>query len=198
MTETLAEALSLPHFALHLWHPDTLELIWPTAGLAVPRSYQEALVALAPRWVFATIDKAGRGGVITVDPDYRRVWSGEMRIATNDPWAQVETRGTDPAAAIRAEFYPKFAGPIATDPWSDGWHPSHWWRVVLSDGTVWSESSDRAENLAKLRAIRGNMITVYPPGHPEGKRYGPDHGAHLQRRYDRVERTWRDEDLADE
>ncbi len=213
MTETtLAEALRWPLLSLRLWHPVTLELIWPTTGLGVPRSYQEALADEAPRWVFATIDKVGDGGVITVSPDHRRIWSGEMRIATNDPWAQVETRGTDPVAAIRAEFYAELAasyeaeppradeiaGPIELDPWADGWRPGRWWRVVLSDGTVWCESSDRAEAVTKLRSIRGNEVTVYPPGHPDWKRYGPDPGAQLQRRYERAEHTWRDEELADE
>lgn len=69
---------------------------------------------------------------------------------------------------------------------------------MLTDGTVWSESSDHVENIAALRAIRGNEITVYPPGHPDGKRYGPDPGAQLQRRYERAEHTWRDEELAGE
>ena len=92
----------------------------------------------------------------------------------------------------------EIAGPVEVDPWSDGWKPGHWWRVVLSDGTVWCESSDHVENIAKLRSIRGNEVTVYPPGHPDGKRYGPDPGAQLQRRYERSEHTWRDEELADE
>ncbi len=200
MTETLAQALRSPFLSLRLWHPLSLKLIWPTTGLTVPRSYQEVLATVAPLWVFATIDEAGPGRVITMTEGHRRVWAGELRIAThNDPWAEVEWRGTDPAVAIRNRI--ARAEGIATstevDPWSDGWKPSQWWRVVLSNGTVWCESSSHAENIAALRSIRGNEITVYPPGHPAGKRYGPDPGAQLQRRYERAEHTWRDEELAD-
>ena len=203
MTETLAQALSSPFLSLRLWDPLSLKLIWPTTGLTVPRSYQEALAAESPRWVFATIDQSGPGNVITMTDGHCRVWAGELRIATNDPWAVVEWRGTHPVVAIRNKFgkpprADEIAGPIEVDPWSDGWKPSNWWRVVLSDGTVWCESSSHAENIAALRSIRGNEITVYPPGHPAGKRYGPDPGAQLQRRFDRGERTWRDEELADE
>ena len=207
MTETLTEALSSPHFALRLWDPDTLELIWPTppGRLTVPRSYQEALAAQAPRWVFATIDKAGPGGVITASPDYRRVWSGEMRIATNDPWAQVETRGTDPVAAIRGEFYAVLDEPYeakseatehlrsaSADPWFDGWHPNQWWRVILSDGSVWCGTTDEIEARAALTQIRENAVTVHPPGFHDGIVYGPDAGAKLQRVHSRIQHEWRD------
>ncbi|MFN6543531.1 hypothetical protein [Mycolicibacterium nivoides] len=213
MTDTLAQALSSPFLSLRLWHPLSLKLIWPTTGLTVPKSYQEVLAANAPWWVFATLDEAGPDRVITMTDGHHRVWAGELRIAThNDPWAEVEWRGTDPLVAIRNRIYgdladsyeanppraEEIAGPIEVDPWSDGWKPGQWWRVVLTDGTVWSESSDHGENVAKLRAIRGNEVTVYPPGHPDGKRYGPDPGAQLQRRFERAEHTWRDEELAGE
>lgn len=217
MTDTLAQVLRWPLISLRLWHPVTLELIWPTTGLTVPRSYQEALADEAPRWVFATIDKAGDGGVITTTPDHRRIWSGEMRIATNDPWAQVETRGTDPIAAVRAEFYAELAasyeanppraeeiaGPIevnptqllrsaGADPWFDGWHPNQWWRVIMSDGTVWCGTTDEIEARAALEQIRQNAVTAYPPGFPDGIVYGPDAGAKLQRVHSRTQHQWRD------
>ncbi|WP_229482188.1 hypothetical protein [Mycolicibacterium mageritense] len=134
-------------------------------------------------------------------PDRGRVWSGRMRIGDNGDvvaipeWEFIEKVGY----ALYTESGVVEEAPRAdvhrcstADPWSDGWIPGTWWRVLLSDGSVWSESSDEAENRAKLAEIRANAITVYPPGHPEGKVSGPDSGAKLQRMYTRSEQEWRE------
>lgn len=218
MTETLAQALSSPFLELRLWHPLSLKLIWPTTGLTVPRTYQEVLAANAPWWVFATIDEAGPGRVITLTEGHSRVWAGELRIGThNDPWAEVEWRGTDPLVAIRNRIYgdlaasyeanppraEEIAGPIETnpterlrnagaDPWFDEWHPNQWWRVIMSDGTVWCGTTAEIEARAALERIRENAVTAYPPGFPDGIVYGPDAGAKLQRVHSRTQHQWRD------
>lgn len=187
---------------LRLWDGDTHHHLW--SNHSEPASERRALVdVLAERvgWTAATFDWPNRG----------RVWAGSMRL--NDTggieakpagfqYTEEFVEGVYGDLAANYEANPpraeEIAGPIEVDPWSDGWKPGQWWRVVLTDGTVWSESSDHGENVAKLRAIRGNEITVYPPGHPDGKRYGPDPGAQLQRRYERAEHTWRDQELAGE
>ena len=33
----------------------------------------------------------------------------------------------------------------------EDWQPTGWWRVVASDGSLWSESSDEEENRESMR-----------------------------------------------
>ncbi|WP_431231494.1 hypothetical protein ACQ856_18200 [Mycolicibacterium psychrotolerans] len=73
---------------------------------------------------------------------------------------------------------------------ADEWQPTPWFRVVLSDGSVWCESSDEQENRAALKEIRTRGVIVYPPRHPDGKLFGPDAGAKLERLYERPGRRW--------
>lgn len=78
------------------------------------------------------------------------------------------------------------------DPWCDGWQPDQWWRVIMSDGTVWCGTTSEIEARAALERIRENAVTAYPPGFPDGIVYGPDAGAKLQRVHSRTQHRWRD------
>lgn len=71
-----------------------------------------------------------------------------------------------------------------------GWTATRWWRVVLSDGTVWCESSDADECRDALRRIQSGAITTYPPGAPGGRTYAADPDARLERLYERCGREW--------
>ncbi|GJJ23705.1 hypothetical protein [Mycolicibacterium mageritense] len=191
----ITDALANTHGHLRLWSPTAMEfLLWsnhveltPTAGSLVEFLIEQQTKSNPQGWVLATFDYPGRG----------RVWSGRMRIGDNGDVEAVHE--SEFLTALRVDDNPLIQSPEpAGDPWSDGWVAGGWWRVILSDGSVWCETSVRSEALAGLRSIRGNAVTVYPPSHPDGKVYGPDPGATLQRRYDRSEHEWREETSTDE
>lgn len=69
------------------------------------------------------------------------------------------------------------------------WQATRTFRVVLSDGTVWSESSIEREVREELARIRKQAVTVYPPSGE--KTYGPDPSARLEQFWERYESEWR-------
>lgn len=72
------------------------------------------------------------------------------------------------------------------------WYPAGLYRVVLSSGEVWCETSNRSEAVAALRSIRGNMVTTY--ANPEDPRQvGPDPGARFEQAFRRAEAEWCEE-----
>lgn len=70
-----------------------------------------------------------------------------------------------------------------------GWQSTGWFRAVLSDGTVWAESSDEHEVRERLEEVRTQAVTVYPPSGE--KTYGPDPDASLEHLWERRQSEWR-------
>ncbi|MDV7192619.1 hypothetical protein [Mycolicibacterium fortuitum] len=192
---------------LRLWDGDTHNHLW--SNHSEPASERRPLAeVLAERvgWTPATFDWPNRG----------RVWAGSMRldstgnIEAKPAGFQYTERFIEHVYDGMADSYEaqppradEIAGPIEVSPterlrnagadtWFDEWHPNQWWRVIMSDGTVWCGTTAEIEARAALEQIRENAVTAYPPGFPDGIVYGPDAGAKLQRVHSRTQHQWRD------
>ena len=70
-----------------------------------------------------------------------------------------------------------------------GWESTRTYRVVLSDDTLWCESSIKREVLDALCKIRTQAVTVhYPSG---DKTFGPDRDARFEHLWERHQSEWR-------
>lgn len=69
------------------------------------------------------------------------------------------------------------------------WNATRSFRVVLSDGTLWCESSIEREVRDVYDKIRSQAVTVYPTSGE--KTYGPDPDARLEHLWERHESEWR-------
>lgn len=69
------------------------------------------------------------------------------------------------------------------------WKSAHWWRVTLSDGTLWCETSDEREAREAFDRIRHQAVTVF--GVSYERTYGPDPDAVLEHLWERSQREWR-------
>ena len=70
------------------------------------------------------------------------------------------------------------------------WKPTPWYRVIMSDGTPWAETSDPDEAEAKLTEIRIGEITTYAD-RDNPKTYGPNPNARIQQLFERTTCCWR-------
>lgn len=71
------------------------------------------------------------------------------------------------------------------------WSPARYWRVVLSDGTLWCDTSIRTEASEALRKIQSQRVTTYPYPPSGVKSYGPDPYARMEQLWERHESQWR-------
>lgn len=69
------------------------------------------------------------------------------------------------------------------------WQETRSFRVVLSDGTLWCESSIEREVREAYDEIRNQAVTVHPPSGE--KTYGPDPVARFEQLWERHESEWR-------